>query len=91
MYLLGRNLGWEGQSELWNLLVDGTVDLYEPAHGEWNRMRELMNQYSDSPMDLADASLVSAADRLDHRRVFTVDSHFYAYRHKQGHAFEVVP
>ncbi|HET7231314.1 MAG TPA: hypothetical protein VFJ16_14995 [Longimicrobium sp.] len=40
---------------------------------------------------LADASLVAAAERLNQRRVFTVDRHFYIYRQQQGQAFEVVP
>ena len=39
-----------------------------------------MRQYHDAPMDLADASLVVAAERLNLRRIFTLDSHFRAYR-----------
>lgn len=54
-------------------------------------MRALMRKYGDSPMDLADASLVAAAERLDVRRVFTLDRHFHAYRMNRGHAFDVVP
>ena len=91
MYLLHRNLGWPGQSELWGLVVEGAVELYQPADDEWARIRELMRRYVDAPMDLADASLVSAAEQLDQRRVFTIDRHFHAYRQQEGHAFEVVP
>jgi len=54
-------------------------------------MRALMRDYADTPMDLADASLVAAAETLRQRRVFTVDKHFYVYRQRLGHAFEVVP
>ncbi|HKE86626.1 MAG TPA: PIN domain-containing protein [Vicinamibacterales bacterium] len=50
------------------------------------RAFELMEQYADHPMDLADASLVVAAERLGTRRVFTVDRRdFTAYRVRRGH------
>jgi len=50
-----------------------------------------MSQYHDAPMDLADASLVTAAELLKVRRIFTLDQHFYAYRIDGQHPFEVVP
>ena len=53
-------------------------------------MRELMRRYRDTPMDFADASIVSAAERLGTRRVFTLDRHFHVYRIDDRHAFEVV-
>ena len=54
-------------------------------------MEILLEQYRDTPMDLADASLVVAAETLGGRRVFTLDRHFYAYRLADGAALEVVP
>ena len=35
---------------------------------------ELMEQYADHPMDLADASLIAAAESLETRKVFTLDA-----------------
>lgn len=69
----------------------GWLSFYEPAAGEWERMRMLMRQYNDTPMDLADASLVAAAERLGVGQIFTVDRHFRAYRIAGKHAFEVIP
>lgn len=91
MYLVGRAAGARGQEVLWDYFSDGLVGVYTPDPGEWIRMRALMRQYGDTPMDLADASLVSAAERLGIHRVFTVDRHFRAYRISGAHAFEVVP
>lgn len=54
-------------------------------------MAALMEQYRDLPMDLADASLVAAAERLARRQVFTLDRQFYVYRLADGAALEVVP
>ena len=50
------------------------------------RAFELMMQYADRPMDLADASLVVLAETLRQRRVFTLDrGDFAVYRIKRGH------
>jgi predicted nucleic acid-binding protein len=50
------------------------------------RAFELMEAYSDRPMDLADASLVTAAEALVTRRVFTIDRNdFETYRMRRGH------
>lgn len=91
MYLLGRAGGLPAQDELWRYLADGLVVLHGPAADEWERMRALMHQFSDAPMDLADASLVVTAERLELRRVFTLDRHFRAYRLLSGQAFEILP
>jgi len=91
MYLLGRWGGIRAQNALWIYIDDGLVSLHSPAGGEGHRMWILMNDYADSPMDLADASLVAAAETLNLRRVFTLDRHFHAYRQRVGEAFEVVP
>jgi uncharacterized protein len=91
MYLLSRAGGSVAQEMLWNYVAEGLVELYEPDAGEWERMRSLMQRYRDAPMDLADASLVTAAERLGIERVFTVDRHFRAYRIQDTDAFEVIP
>jgi len=91
MDLLGREIGWRAQDALWKILSDGTLRLHAPAGGEWQRMRALMRDYADAPMDMGDASLVAAAETLKQRRVFTIDQHFRAYRLRSGQAFEVVP
>jgi hypothetical protein len=91
MYLLWRAGGLPAQEELWGYLADGLVVLHTPEPKEWERMRELMRQYHDTPMDLADASLVVAAERLQLHRIFTLDRHFYASRINGTLPFEVVP
>ena len=45
-----------------------------------------MEVYADHPMDLADASLVAAAEALGTRQVFTIDrKNFETYRVRRGH------
>lgn len=91
MHLVRRGGGHRAQDALWGYLEDGLVDLHVSPQAEWARMRSLMRQYRDSPMDLADASLVIAAEQLGLRRVFTLDAHFRAYRIHGEHAFAVIP
>ena len=43
------------------------------------------------PMDLADAALIAAAEQLDLLRIFTLDSHFRAYRVNGKQPFDIVP
>jgi predicted nucleic acid-binding protein len=50
------------------------------------RAFELMERYADHPMDLADASLIVAAESLSITRVFTIDREDFAtYRVRRGH------
>ena len=91
MYLLGRAAGASGQDALWNLIAGGRLLVREAGAGEVGRMAELMRVYSDLPMDLADASVVSAAEATGERRVFSFDGHFRIYRLKDGSSLEVVP
>jgi predicted nucleic acid-binding protein len=90
MYLLGKAGGHAYQEALWQLVERGKVIIRDATLPEIGRMRELMRDYHDTPMDLADASLVAAAEVLSILRIFTVDKHFYAYRTKDGKALEVV-
>jgi predicted nucleic acid-binding protein len=64
-------------------------------NGSVTRAFELMERYADHPMDLADASLVVAAESLGTRKVFTVDRRdFETYRVRRGHRnypMEIVP
>jgi uncharacterized protein len=52
---------------------------------------ELMEQYADHPMDLADASVIVAAEALQTRKVFTLDkADFATYRIRRGHRQQAV-
>jgi uncharacterized protein len=45
-----------------------------------------MEQYWDHPMDLADASVIVAAESLRTTRIFTLDfADFQRYRIRRGH------
>ena len=59
------------------------------------RTFELMTQYADTPMDFADASLVTLAEINGLRTIFTIDRNdFTIYRIRRGHeyiALDIIP
>ncbi len=73
-------------SGLMELVRYGPLTVSRLGDRDLGRCVELMLQYADAPMDLADASLVTVAERFGIDRVFTLDRrHFAAYRMKRGH------
>lgn len=91
MYLLFRSGGHPAQATLWKMITADKVLLHDHSREEMDRMESLMIQYRDTPMDLADASLVAAAEHLGFRRLFTIDRDFLIYRLADKSAFELVP
>ncbi|HEX5759878.1 MAG TPA: PIN domain-containing protein [Thermoanaerobaculia bacterium] len=70
-----------------------SIWFFDPA--TLRRAFELMEEYADHPMDLADASLVAAAEELQVGRIFTLDrDDFSTYRVRRGRRlepFELLP
>ena len=91
MYFLQQLRGWEGQAALWDFVGRGALFLHAPSDEETARMRALMEKYQDTPMDLADASLVALAESHGLKRILTLDSDFYVYRINDSEPFEVLP
>ena len=55
------------------------------------RCRDLLEKYSDLPMDFADSTLVVLAEELDTNLVFTVDRDFHVYRIRGRKHFRILP
>lgn len=91
MYMLGRGTGWVGQQALWRLLQREDLEIVAPSANDNARAADLMEQYADRPMDLADATLVALAEERGINRVFTLDADFHIYRIKGRRSFDVVP
>lgn len=91
MYFLYQLRGWSAQDILWQFIEREALFLHNTHLIEQIRMRELMAQYQDLPMDLADASLVTLAEHTRIKRIFTLDSDFYVYRLPGKESFEVMP
>jgi predicted nucleic acid-binding protein len=90
LYLLSQLSGWMGQARLRTYLTSGIVSIHQPGPNEWERAFALMEEYRDTPMDFADASLVVLAEQSGARRILTLDSDFYFYRTHGKEIFEVI-
>lgn len=75
-----------GARGLMQFITQGGLGLWQLDDETLARAFELMKRYADAPMDLADASLVVAAETLNLRGIFTLDRRdFLAYRIRRGH------
>jgi predicted nucleic acid-binding protein len=86
--------GSTGAQRLMDFISESGLTVWSFDDGLLSRCFELMIQYADRPMDLADASLVALAEAERLNRIFTIDRNDFAtYRSKRGHRhyqFEVV-
>lgn len=77
-----------GANNLCAFIVNGGLSVWPMDETALFRAFALMRKYADHPMDLADASLVAAAEALKTRRIFTIDrDDFETYRIKIGHRY----
>ncbi len=90
MYLALSRSGWEMQKKLGQLLLDKLLIIYEIEESDYDRLFELMERYRDRPMDLADATLVIAAEKTRYHQILTLDSDFLFYRINNQNSFEII-
>jgi predicted nucleic acid-binding protein len=82
-HLLLARIGVDAELKFLASAREGAFGLFSPTEGHLPRMQELMERYRDLPMDLADASLVIAAEDLGDGRILSTDGRdFHAYRWK---------
>ena len=78
------------QKHLGQLLLDKILTIYDVQEGDYSRLFELMEQYRDRPMDLADATLVLTAEKTGYRQILTLDSDFLFYRIGNRDTFNII-
>lgn len=75
-----------GADRLRDFILEGGAALWFMDQEATARAFELMEQYGDHPMDLADASLIVAGESLRTTKIFTLDlADFQRYRIRKGH------
>jgi uncharacterized protein len=90
MYLALHRGGWLMQKHLGQLLLEQLLTVYEIQESDYSRLLALMEQYHDRPMDLADATLVLAAEKTEYRQILTLDSDFLFYRISNQSSFDII-
>ena len=83
--------GSQGSDKLRDFILQGGLSVWFMGEAELRRAFELMAQYADHPMDLADASLIAAAEALQISKIFTIDRRDFATYHiRRGHRYDSV-
>ncbi len=90
MYFLRGLCGWKGQAMLWEYVRQGQLIVEAQTFSALMRTADLMKQYHDTPMSLADASLVVLAEQCKLHRILTIDTDFHHYRINGKDSFEVI-
>lgn len=89
-HLLGGLPG--GREACIDFFLSGAALLVPVTNASLRRCRDLVSQYSDLPMDYADATLVVLAEDVGTNRVFTTDRRdFGVYRIKGRRRFQILP
>lgn len=70
----------QAQINLLTWIVRGGLHLVTLDQEDVSRIESLTDRYRDVPMDLADASLIVAAEKKGIRRIASIDGDFYIYR-----------
>ena len=91
-YLLYRWLGHAVMRAFIQNLQDPIWQIEQMQPQDWARVNELLNQYADARLDLVDATLVAAAERLNIETILTSDQrHFRLIRPKHVDYFSILP
>jgi uncharacterized protein len=90
MYIALHRGGWMMQNHLGQILLENLLNVYDIQESDYSRLLMLIEQYCDRPMDLADATLVLAAEKTGYRQILTLDSDFLFYRISNQDSFEII-
>ena len=91
-YLLTTRLGVDAAVEFLESIESGAFTLVDLPAEDLVRCRELIVQYRDLSLGLADATVVATAERFQIQRVFTVDQrHFRAIQPRGFGHFVLLP
>ena len=76
---------------LWDI-ERGAYSVEDLVDRDYPRVRELMDRYADQDLGFVDAAVVTVAERLDERKVATLDRrHFAVVRPRHVDALALLP
>lgn len=82
--LLARRVHNQAALDFLLWLERGAVQVDVPQDGSLAQMRRIAQRFASLPLDLADASIAEAAERLGIRRIVSIDADFDVYRDTRG-------
>ena len=86
--LLARRIHKDAALDFLQWVQRGAVQLDAPADWSLTSVLAICQRFASLPLDLADASIAEAAERLAIRHVVSIDQDFDIYRDAKGHALK---
>jgi predicted nucleic acid-binding protein len=91
-YLLSDRIGAHAELAFARALAAGELIAEPVMDPEWKRVAELVEQYEDLPLGMADASLVALAERHDAKEIASLDHrHLGVVRPRHAPSFTLLP
>lgn len=91
-YLLADRLGPAAEAAFVRSIQRGELAVEPVLDGDWPRIGELVERYTDMPLGVVDASVVALAERLGQTRIASLDHrHLAVVRPRHCSAFELAP
>jgi len=91
-YLVLRELGYPALIKFLDSVVKGELALERATLEDLTRTAEVLEKYSDHKIDFVDCAIMAMAERLNIKRIMTVDQRdFQRFRPKHCPAFEIIP
>jgi predicted nucleic acid-binding protein len=91
-YMLSQHVGRDEQLDLLDDVASGAYTLVRLGAEEVARSREIIVQYADLRLSLADASIVVVADLYAAERLLTIDERdFRVVRRRDARPFQLLP
>ncbi|MGD1865284.1 MAG: type II toxin-antitoxin system VapC family toxin [Phormidesmis sp.] len=88
-HILLKRIDNNAQTKFVEGITEKKYQIFEIKENQAPHIVELMEQYADLPMDLADASLVLLAEHLGHGKILSADQRdFNTYRWNNREPFE---
>lgn len=91
-YLVIRGLGYETLTTFLRYIAAENLPLILTIPQDLERAAEILEKYADSKIDYVDAVIMAIAERLNIKRILTVDRRdFSLFRPKHCDFFEIIP
>ncbi|PUE08757.1 VapC toxin family PIN domain ribonuclease [Limnohabitans sp. T6-5] len=86
--LLSRRVHNQAALDFLQWVQRGALQLDKPADWSLTSVLGISKRFASLPLDLADASIAEAAERLQIRHVVSIDKDFDVYRNNKGQALQ---
>jgi predicted nucleic acid-binding protein len=91
-YLLSDRIGAHAELAFARAIAEGELTVEPVLEDEWQRVAQLVEQYADLPLGMADASLVALAERHGQREIASLDHrHLGVVRPRHTSRFTLLP